>query len=459
LLSRTGSLRYPSPLPSPKAPATGLLRIGISGSVASAVAKFAVTGAIALAIVGVAQGFLMRRVSTSEAVNNARNVTEVIGHGLIEPTLSDGLVSGDPQALVAVDAAVRQHLLKDPVVRVKIWSQDGHILYSDESRLIGAVYPLGDDDLAVFKDGKSAANLSDLSAPENQFERSEKKLLQVYMPLHTPSGLPVLFEAYLRFASVDKNGHRVWIAFIPIMLVGLVALELAQLPLAWSMGSRIWRTQREREVLLRGAIEASDVERRRIASGLHDSVVQDLAGLSYSLAGAADSLGPNASPEVKAVLQRAAAGARESMRELRKLLVDIYPPNVHESGLEAALSDLLQPLSAKGIGTSLQFPTGLTLTPETEGLLFRASRETIHNITKHAEATHVDERVMVEGNRVVLVIEDNGKGFSTDELETKRADGHVGLRLLSDILFHAGGRLAVDSHPGNGTFVRVEVPL
>jgi signal transduction histidine kinase len=440
-------------------PPAGRFRFGISRSVASAVAQFAVTGAIALAIVGVAQGFLMRRVSTSEAVNNARNVTEVIGHGLIEPALTDGIVSGDPQSLTAVDAAVRQHLLKDPVVRVKIWSQEGHILYSDEPRLIGAVYPLGAEDLAVFTDGKSEADLSDLSAPENQYERGEKKLLQVYMPLHTPNGQPLLFEAYLRFASVDKNGHRVWIAFIPVMLVGLVALELAQLPLAWSMGSRIWRTQREREVLLRGAIEASDVERRRIASGLHDSVVQDLAGLSYSLAGAADSLGANASPEVKAVLQRAAAGARESMRELRKLLVDIYPPNVHEAGLEAALTDLLQPLSAKGIETSLKFPNGLSLGAETEGLLFRASRETLQNILKHSEATRVDQRVTVEDGRVVLVVEDDGRGFSVDELEAKRADGHVGLRLLSDVLFHAGGRLAVDSSPGNGTLVRVEVPL
>ena len=71
------------------------------------------------------------------------------------------------------------------------------------------------------------------------------------------------------------------------MLGALILLALIQLPLAWQLARRVRRTQDEREKLLRHAIEASDVERRRIARDLHDGVVQDLAAVSYSLSAAA----------------------------------------------------------------------------------------------------------------------------------------------------------------------------
>src|SRR5207248_1277076 len=94
----------------------------------------------------------------------------------------------------------------------------------------------------------------------------------------------LLFEAYFRYDAVTAGGRRSWNDFAPIMLVALIGLEALQIPLAWSMARRVRAGQQRQEVLLRRAIHASDAERRRIASDLHDGVVQDLASVSYSLA-------------------------------------------------------------------------------------------------------------------------------------------------------------------------------
>src|SRR5207302_4995526 len=119
--------------------------------------------------------------------------------------------------------------------------------------------------------------------PENASEQPSGKLLAVHHAVHTPNGAPLLFEAYYRYQAVAASGRRVWGDFAPIMLGALIGLEALMVPLAWSMARRLQSSQRRQEQLLRRAIEASDAERRRIASDLHDGVVQDLASVSYSL--------------------------------------------------------------------------------------------------------------------------------------------------------------------------------
>jgi signal transduction histidine kinase len=428
-------------------------------SVAGPVTKFMLSGLVALVIVGVGEGYFLHRETVDQAVENARNVTEVVGNGLVEPAITQAVIDGDPEAIAGLDALVRERLIKDPIVRVKIWTADGRIVYSDEPRLIGQVYPLPEDDLEALHSGRVAADLSDLSKVENRYEREHKRLLQVYMGMTSQGGEPVLFEAYLKASTVDASGTDIWLSFIPAILVGLLALELIQVPLAWSMARRLWRSQRDRMVLFRRAIEASDIERRRVAGVIHDGVVQKLTGLSYSLQAKADRLAPSGQAEAAGALEQAAADTRANVRELRAALVDLYPPDLERAGLAAVLSDLFAPLTAAGIETRLDIPPDLAFSTEIEALLFRASRETLANVLKHSGATAVDERITIEDDRVVMVVEDNGKGFSSAEVEARQREGHFGLRLLADLVAHAGGALQVQSQPGAGARVRLEVPL
>jgi signal transduction histidine kinase len=224
------------------------------------------------------------------------------------------------------------------------------------------------------------------------------------------------------------------------------------------MARRLQRGHREREMLLVNAVDASSQERRRIAADLHDGVVQDLAGISYSLSAAADSAGPQTPPAVRSTLAEAAAGTRESMRRLRSLIVEIHPPNLLASGLEAALQDLVSPLPSRGIDVSLDVDEGLALDGETELLLYRAAGEAIRNVERHAGASSVSVRVAAEDGLARLEVVDDGAGFSEAERERSRADGHVGLSLLEELASRMEGTLDVRSEPGRGTSFALEVP-
>ena len=122
---------------------------------------------------------------------------------------------------------------------------------------------------------------------------------------------------------------------------GPLALALVQIPLALRLARQVRASRRERELLLRRAIESSDLERRRIAGDLHDGPIQQLAGLSMSLEAAAGSVGPTDSSA--GPLREAASAMRRSVRVLRSALMGIYPANVQRAGLGTALADLAAP--------------------------------------------------------------------------------------------------------------------
>jgi len=430
-----------------------------SPSLGRLVTQFAVSGLVALLVVAVAAVIVLRRTAVKESIRDARQVTQVLGVAVIEPSLTDGVVRGDRAALVALDRVVRERVIEGPVVRVKLWAPDGRIVYSDEPRLIGLRYPLEEEQEGVLATREVAAELSDLSRPENRFERQEGKLLEVYMPVHTPSGKPLLFESYMRFSSVAAGGHKVWLSFVPALLAALILLWLFQLPLAASLGRRLRQGQRERETLLMRALDASEGERRRIAADLHDGVVQDLAGTSMMLAVAAQQAPTALRQDLETALQAGADSARQSMRQLRSLLVEIYPPNLRTAGLPAALPDLLAGLTARGIKTELRIDDAVELNAEAERLVFRTAQEAVRNVADHANAHAVEVSLTTTtGGMTELVVSDDGRGFSTDTIAQRRAAGHLGLTLLEDRARSLGGELAVDSQPGQGTRITLRIP-
>jgi two-component system NarL family sensor kinase len=428
-------------------------------SVGGAVTRFALVSLVAILLLGAVGVTIMRRTGTSEAIREAKQVTRLLGHGTVEPRVSAAVLNGDPRAIRSLDRLIHRRVLHDPIVRIKIWTPQGRIVYSDERRLLGATYPLGSGQRQALRTNGIDANVSDLQEPENGFERGHGKLLEVYMPIHASNGRPLLFEAYQRFSSINESGRHLWLSFMPALLGALLLLGLLQLPLAWSMAHRLRAGQRERETLLRKALEASDSERRRIARVLHDGVVQELAGVSYSLSAAAERAASNRDRSVEAALRNAATHTRDSMRELRSLMVEIYPASLHQAGLEAALRDVLAPLERHGLQTSLAVDRRLELSETTEAQVFRGAQEALRNVLVHADASRVEVQVTRDGAVVKLVVSDDGRGFTSEFLSRRREEGHIGLRLLSDLAEEAGGRLDVGSAPGRGTRVLMEVPV
>src|SRR5205823_6043291 len=252
----------------------------------------------------------------------------------------------------------------------------------------------------------------------------------------------------------------IWGSFVPVMIGGLLLLFLVQVPLAWSMARGLRQGQEERERLLRRALDASDAERRRIARDLHDGVVQSLAGVSYSLAAAADRLdGEPGSGDVGVSLRQAAADTRRSMRDLRSLIVEIAPPNLHAEGLDNAVGELVAPLAAEGVETTVDIDDAAAPSADAQTLLYRVAQEAVRNVAAHAHATRLNVSLARDNGRARLVVADNGQGFPPDRLEQRREEGHLGLTLLTGLVAEAGGRLVVASTPGQGTRLEAELPV
>ena len=419
------------------------------------VAQFALAGLAVLAVFGAAAVLALRSLAHDEAVRDARQFAALAGQGIVEPTLEPLLLEGDRAAIDAVDRIVNERVLGERVVRVKLWDADGQIVYSDEPRLIGSRFPLDASKREVLQTGTTRAELSDLTGPENRFEQGLGDLYEVYLPVRAADGTPLLFETYQRRSEVEATGRLIWLPFAGLLLASLVLLWLVQVPLAMRLGRRLQRTQEEREALLVRAVEASADERRRIAADLHDGPVQDLAGISYSLSAAAET---EASPATKATLREGAAGTRDAMRRLRTLLVEIHPPNLRASGIEAALVDLLAPLRACGLETELRIDPQAELGEADEQLVYRGAAEALRNVERHAEATRVAVALRGEDDAVRLEVVDDGAGFTPEERQRRRDEGHLGLSLLEELAARAGATVEVRSTPGTGTTFTLSVP-
>src|SRR3954470_20040029 len=137
-------------------------RANAAPSSPSAVAKFAVGGLAALAAVGIGSYFLVRHIGTTEAIDNAKTVTRILGREIVEPRLTDGIVHERPSSIRRLDRVVESNVLQGQVLRVKIWTASGRIVYSDKHRLIGSRYQLGADDLAVLRSGGGGPGGADL---------------------------------------------------------------------------------------------------------------------------------------------------------------------------------------------------------------------------------------------------------------------------------------------------------
>jgi len=411
---------------------------------------------VAVALVGVAAS---QRLAEAEAVNDAAKTANLLADDVVQPAVSEALLTGDASAVAAIDHAVRAHVLDRSLVRVKIWSPTGRILYSDEPALIGQSFELDAEERDVLSHPQTRADVSDLSAPENRFERGHGKLLQVYRPIWTPSGKPLLFETYAPYDDVTARTRQLWRGFAGVTLTSLLVLVVLLLPILWTLLNRLKRSQDQRETLLQRAVDASTEERRRIAGALHDGVVQDLAATSFAVAGAAERASSQGHEELAVELRSATLTVRTSIGGLRSLLVDIYPPSLATAGLEAALTDLASTLRSRGTEVTLEIEPRLGLDAAGERLVFRVAQECLNNIARHAAATAVQVHLAAERGYAVMEISDNGVGFDAADRLQHPAEGHFGLRVLADVVADAGGELLLASVPGAGTRWQLRVPL
>jgi signal transduction histidine kinase len=202
-------------------------------------------------------------------------------------------------------------------------------------------------------------------------------------------------------------------------------------------------------------LRAAEVERGRIARELHDETGQvltairlELAELERLLAGAG--IGTEAVDRARDLTGRALESIRATARELRPTVLD-------DLGLVPALRALAEDFAGRtGVAVHLDAtPPAARPAPEVEVAVYRVFQEALTNVARHAGATRVDARLAPERNELLLVVQDDGRGF---HLRAGAAAGHAGLAGMKERVVGAGGRLTVTTAPGRGVRLEAHLP-
>jgi signal transduction histidine kinase len=221
---------------------------------------------------------------------------------------------------------------------------------------------------------------------------------------------------------------------------------------------RVAERTRELAGLYRRTLTVQEDERRRIARELHDQTCQELVALVLRCETALAVPAPEA---VRARLAEARALATATLDGVHRLIFDLRPSILDDLGLVPALRWLAErQLGPLGIAASCELEDlGGRLAPEVETALFRAVQEALSNVARHARAETVLIQLGRRGGVVELEVEDDGQGFDPATAAAPAPSGRgLGLLGMRERLELVGGRAIIESAPGQGTRVRLQVP-
>lgn len=198
-------------------------------------------------------------------------------------------------------------------------------------------------------------------------------------------------------------------------------------------------------------------ERQRIARDLHDSVIQALYSVTLHVQGARLLLAAGEVALVAEALRGLQDTAQEALDELRLLIFDLRPPLLDQVGLVAAIKARLTAVEGRSnLQARLVADHVGALPAPVEQALYRIAQEALNNALKHARAGQITLELRREAGRLALEIADDGAGFDP---AAAHETGGVGLRGIAERVAGVGGAFALESAPGEGTRLRVEVPL
>ena len=423
-------------------------------------------GLVVMLVVGVGGAFASRSVAQRQALDDAERITKRTGD-LVKRPLS-GFLARQPGSELELRRVIESRMSDGYLTEVTVWSADGQVLFSNEVENIGTwPQPVpaevgtairGGTTSAFEDDPPEADPIQDPSGTTTDGERGPNRYVEVYTPLMIQGQPPMAFEAYYDYQQVEELSDALLSQTLPIVLGPLLLLQAIQIPLALSLGRRLKRHEKDRSRLLERALSASDQERVRFAADLHDGPIQDLAGISYALGAMASSV----ASQHAALMVRVQDALQRSIHSLRTLMTDLYPPDLRAGSLVEALQSLAEQARTAGLDVRVSVAELPPLSEEGTSTLYRVVRETLTNVQQHAAASKVTITLApayLHGTSpgVRLVVADDGVGLDPGRID-RRAEGHLGLRLLTDRVESLGGEMVITSAPLQGTSVEVELP-
>jgi signal transduction histidine kinase len=369
------------------------------------------------------------------------------------PLVSRGVTAGRPRDLEAFTTVMQNRLRDRSIVHIKVWSPDGRVIWADEHGLRGRRFALEPGVRRLFRTGGAIADMSSLEKAENVEERGERPLFEVYAAARDKTGRRIVVESYWSAAHVDDDAAAVMRRVAPLALGALLLFALLIFPLAWSLARWAERAQRESQLMLRHALTASDLERRRIARDLHDGVMQDLSGAGYALTAAAAGI-PAEARVSRRIIEELTVIVKHASASMRSMLADIYPADLAHDGLASGVAELARRAEDAGIKVDVDVADLESASVDVAQLGYRVIREGLRNVVRHAHASHAEVRGTRSGADVVISVVDDGRGLAAPAA----GNGHVGLRVLHDTLRDLGGTLVLAPGREHGTVLSATFP-
>jgi signal transduction histidine kinase len=212
-----------------------------------------------------------------------------------------------------------------------------------------------------------------------------------------------------------------------------------------------------RKLQLQAKHAAAIEERAHLARELHDSVTQTLYSLTMYADAARLALASNKQDAALEHVNALRGLTREAMRDMRLLVFELRPPILTQEGLIAAIQTRLDSVEARsGYQTTFIVEGKTQFPPEVETELYRIVQEALNNIVKHAQAQQVTVQLLQDNQYLQLTILDDGQGF---DVATAQQQGRIGLRSMKERAQKLGGTLIIESTPGRGTTLRVEITV
>jgi signal transduction histidine kinase len=269
--------------------------------------------------------------------------------------------------------------------------------------------------------------------------------------------LPLTGASLLAPAVLAVQAARHQPLEVPVVVGGSAVLFLLALARMRGLAGEL-ALQHERKRVMQSVLRMTEAERSRLAADLHDGPVQQLTALLYGLELTRHHLKQGEKAAAESLLATLEEKAAAEIHGLRLLMTQLRPPALDDLGLTTAIESQGKSFeAATGVPTTVRVDLDADLPPELDTVLYRVTQESLNNAGKHAKASQVSVLLTAVDRRVTLRISDDGAGFDLSRASELLQQHHFGLVSMRERVEMVGGRLTVDSSPGHGTTVAVEL--
>ncbi|MBN1368188.1 MAG: sensor histidine kinase [Dehalococcoidales bacterium] len=253
--------------------------------------------------------------------------------------------------------------------------------------------------------------------------------------------------------------HYMLYTYLFLLPVAIIIIINLQLELRRRTNQFIKQQESERRVYLSNVLRAQDSERKRVAQDIHDDAIQTLLAVA-NYAEVVKSA-ENQPEEQQDIINLIRTNTLQTVENLRRLTLNLNPRLLDELGLVPALNWLVNTMNSEG---SIRYELLIDgdqpkLPPATEVSLFRIIQEALNNVKKHSKASNATVNIEFFTENLTITVQDNGQGFSFSSVRPRLiTDGKMGVIGMAERVKFLGGTFHIDSGPGGGTTIFIQIP-